>query len=201
MKLRLKLWCGLPGCPPHPRPPGFTLIELLVVITLIAILSAAILPEMRGTYTHATLRAAGRDLANLCALAASRAVSFNQVHRVHLDPATGRFRLEQRPRAARRDTAFVPVRGVPGVNGQLDPRLTARIATRPDASDASPSTRPPSPLDGSTAEDLPADALVFYPDGTADPGAILLQHRDGSRLLLRVNPATARVRISDGTPP
>ena len=182
-------------------PAGFTLIELLVVITLMAILSAAILPDMRGTYTHATLRAAGRDLASLCALAASRAVSFNQVHRVHLDPATGRFRLEQRPRAARRDTAFVPVRDVPHVHGQLDARLTARIATHADAADTSQSPRPGLPHDGSAAGDPPADALVFYPDGTADPGAILLRHRDGSGLLLRVNPATARVRISDWSPP
>jgi type II secretory pathway pseudopilin PulG len=173
----------------------------MVVIVLVAILSAAILPEMRGTFAGATLRAAGRDLANLCALAASRSVSFNQIHRVRIDPATGRFGLEHQPRAARRETAFVPVRDVPHVRGQLDARLTARLAVPPDSGATRDATRPPAPLDRSAKEDAPADALVFYPDGTADPGAILLRHQDGSGLLLRVNPATARVRISDWSPP
>ena len=39
------------------------------------------------------------------------------------------------------------------------------------------------------------DAITFYADGTADVCEILLQDRDGFRLALRINPATARVRV------
>src|SRR5204863_8720326 len=54
---------------------GFTLIELLVVIALFGILSAMIIPEMRGSYEEALLRSTSRQLVNVCNLAYSRAVS------------------------------------------------------------------------------------------------------------------------------
>src|SRR5512141_2261447 len=59
---------------------GFTLIEMMVVIILIGILTAAIIPEMRGTYQDALLRATSRELINEFGLASSRAISRNQVH-------------------------------------------------------------------------------------------------------------------------
>ena len=73
---------------------AFTLLELMVVLVVLGVLSAMILPEMRGSYSDAVLRGGSRDLADLCALASSRAISFQRDHRVRLDPATGRFQLE-----------------------------------------------------------------------------------------------------------
>src|SRR6516162_8771785 len=43
---------------------GFTLVELMVVIVLIGILSAMILPNMKGTYGDALLRSTSRELVN-----------------------------------------------------------------------------------------------------------------------------------------
>ena len=37
--------------------------------------------------------------------------------------------------------------------------------------------------------------VAFYPDGTADAAAFLLRDRDGFRLLLQINPITARVHV------
>ena len=37
--------------------------------------------------------------------------------------------------------------------------------------------------------------ISFYPDGTADAGDILLRDREGFRLLLQINPVTARVHV------
>src|SRR5438552_14946942 len=60
---------------------AFTLIELMVVLVLIGILTAVMIPEMRGSYEDAMLRSTSRELINVCHLAYSQAVSLNQVHR------------------------------------------------------------------------------------------------------------------------
>ena len=39
------------------------------------------------------------------------------------------------------------------------------------------------------------ETIGFYADGTADAREIQLEDRDGFRLVLRINPTTARVRI------
>src|SRR5690242_12073923 len=51
---------------------AFTLLEIMVVLVLIGILTALILPEMRGTYEDALLRSTSRQLVNAFNLAYSR---------------------------------------------------------------------------------------------------------------------------------
>ena len=61
---------------PHNDPTaGFTLMELMVVLVLIGIMTAMILPEMKGTYEEALLSSTGRQLANVLGIAYSRAVT------------------------------------------------------------------------------------------------------------------------------
>jgi len=75
---------------------AFTLIELMVVVVLIGIMTALIVPEMKGTYEEALLRSSSRELVNVLSLASSRAVSINQLHRVRLDSHSGRYLVERR---------------------------------------------------------------------------------------------------------
>jgi prepilin-type N-terminal cleavage/methylation domain-containing protein len=168
---------------------AFTLLELTVVVILIGILSALIIPEMRGTYEAELLRSTSRDLIDAFHVAYSRAVSFNQLHRFRLDPATHRFMLEKRVWANGLED-FVPVRDVPGAEGQLDERISVRIRVS-DSAQSTPAGQ------GTASENQTAgpEELSFYPDGTTEAAELLLQDRQGFRLLLRVNPTTARVRI------
>jgi type II secretion system protein H len=193
------------------RSPGFTLIELIVVIVLMGILAAMIVPEMRGSYGHAVLRSGSRDLANVCSIASSRAVSFNQVHRLHVDPSTGRFRVERRVRGPDRERAFVPLRDVAGSEGTLGGGVSVRIqpvgergepGSAEDVSEDVLSAEPELPatgegLPGEDGEKVPPQSLSFYPDGTADRREIVLRDPEGFGLVLRVNPVTARVRVLD----
>src|SRR5882724_10172484 len=112
------------------RSRAFTLIELMTVIVIIAIMTAMIIPEMRGTYEDALLRSTSRDLVSVFELASSRAISLNQLHRVRLDVSTGRYVVErQAPESAPEE--FIPLTDISGCKGELDKRILIEIR-RPD---------------------------------------------------------------------
>ena len=163
---------------------AFTLIELMTVIVLIGLLTAMILPEMRGTYEDALLRTTSRDLVSVFELASSRAISLNQQHRVRLDTHEGRYLIERKIRMNGAED-FVPLKDVSGGEGELDKRVSIEIH-RADANQVA-----------GTSEENPeqTETISFYPDGTADAATVLLRDREGFRLALRLNPITSRVNI------
>jgi type II secretion system protein H len=169
---------------------GFTLVELMVVITIIGIMTAAMIPEMKGSFQDALLRSTSRELIDVFDLAGSRAVSLNQIRRVRLEEDSGRYVVERHVPEGTEDE-FVPVDDVPESRGQLDARIAVEFH-RPDepvADGNAPATSPDEVSRPGTA------AIVFYPDGTAEGGSILLRDRQGYRLWLRINPVTAHVHL------
>lgn len=166
---------------------AFTLVEMMVVVVIIGIMTAMIIPEMKGTFEDALLRSTGRDIINALSLASSRAISLNQPHRVELDPRTGKFIIESR----RRDDAheeFVPLNDVASSEGKLDTRISIEVRKPDEIAPENP------PINRTPEESLP-EAIAFYPDGTADAAEIWLRDRAGFRLVLRLNPVTSRVQI------
>ena len=178
-----------------PNLSAFTLIELMVVMVLIGIMTALILPEMKGTYEDALLRSTSRELVSACGLASSHAVSVNQAHRLRLDRKTGHYAIERRASDRGPGGHLVSAREVPGGEGELDTRISIEIHKSGD--EATEAAEPESSLlPGSRAQaERRDDGITFYPDGTADAVEILLRDRDGFRLALRISPITARVRI------
>ena len=181
---------------PTDARSAFTLIELMVVMVLIGIMTAIILPEMKGTYEDALLRSTSRELISVCSLASSHAVSVNQAHRLRLDQKTGHYSIVKRASERGAEGRLVPVREVIGGEGMLDTRITVEIHKSGDeATEATPeqetATGPERKLQAGRAD----DGITFYPDGTADASEIVLRDREGFRLALRINPVTARVRI------
>lgn len=172
------------------RGAAFTLIELVVVFAMIAILSAMIIPEMRGSLEDAVLRSSARQLIDVFGLASSRAVARSQTHRVRLDPASGRFALESQSGRPSRGAPFVPVRDLSGSEGTLDHRVTLDL--RPFG--AVPMTEGSRPMSGAVPR---SDTITFHPDGTADAVELILRDRVGIALALRVNPVTARVQVTE----
>jgi type II secretion system protein H len=182
------------------KNPGFTLIELMVVMVLIGILTAMIIPEMKGTFQDALLRSTGRELVNVFSIAYSRSVSLNQIHRVRLDPANGRYMIEKAVsgraalRAASESGDFIAIQDVPGSQGTLDSRISIQI--RPVSEMLMNSSGEPARAEPMTGTDEPVDTIFFYPDGTADGRELVLRDRDGFGLSLRISPITARVELS-----
>jgi type II secretion system protein H len=178
------------------RLVGFTLIELMVVITIIGIMTALMIPEMKGSFQDALLRSTSRELINAFDLAYSRAVSLNQTRRVLLDEKTGRYLIEKQV-LQNGEESFVPADDVPGDKGQLDSRIAVefRPAEQMSSDDNTPAESPASANENVSSGSSEGVAIAFYPDGTADAGEILLRDREGFRLLLQINPVTSRVHI------
>jgi type II secretion system protein H len=167
---------------------GFTLVELMVVIVIIGIMTAMMIPEMKGTFQDALLRSSSRELINVFDLAYSRAVSLNQLRRVRLDEKTGRYLVEKQVTENGQEH-FVSADDVPGSKGELDSRITMEFH---QSGEISPKANPDAPVSGN---ELGGVTIAFYPDGTADAGDITLRDREGFRLRLQINPVTARVHI------
>jgi type II secretion system protein H len=171
---------------------AFTLVELMVVIALIAIVSAAIIPEMKGSYEDALLRSTTRELVNAFEIASSRAVSLNQLHRVRLDAKNGRYVIEKRAKETVQGDVFAPLKDVSEAEGKLDTRIAIQVRKSDEAPKDSSSDSPPGP-DGENRPHI--DTISFNSDGTADAVEVLLRDRQGFRLALRINPITSRVKI------
>ena len=175
--------------------PGFTLIELMVVLALIGIMTAMIIPEMRGSYEDALLRATSRKLVNVMSVAYSRAVTVHQTHRVRLDRITHRYSIERRVAQPNGQSSFAPVRDLPGGEGEMDARISIELRQPGnDFSDVADQDSLLAAKDDVSSRDRD-ETIVFHPDGTADAREIRLEDRQGFRLALRINPTTARVQI------
>jgi len=178
---------------------AFTLMEMMVVVLLIAVLTALIVPEMKGTFEDALLRSTSRKLLDAFALASSRAITLNQDCRVKLDLAEGRFVVERRVMVAGRES-FVPLKDVDGSEGKLDKRIAIQFTspeelTAGDDSQAAPASDAVTP-----AKTDSENSVAFYSDGTADLAEIQLRDRSGYLLKLRLNPVTARAWIIEPKP-
>jgi len=174
---------------------AFTLIELMVVILLIGILTAVILPEMRGSFQDALLRSTSRQLINVFDVASSHAISVNRACRVRLDHRTGRYAIEMVTRHHEAEGRVMPANDVPGGEGQLDTRISVELRQTAPVAVGDTNQAPATVSQPEGQPELAESAITFYPDGTADAGEILLRDQDGFRLVLRINPITSRVRV------
>jgi type II secretion system protein H len=178
----------------RPRQ-GFTLVELMVVVLIIAIMSAAIVADMRGTLADALLRSTSRQLISAFNSASSRAVSLHTRQRIRFDQNAPRFFLES--------PNFHGAVFTPDSEEHLDPRISIRVRE--------PEMEPVEGADEESVEDsaekeaMPdpgqREAIVFYPDGTADAKDIVLTDKDEFHQVLRINRITARVELVEKEQP
>ncbi|MGO8697972.1 MAG: Tfp pilus assembly protein FimT/FimU [Limisphaerales bacterium] len=174
----------------HCRAPeGFTLVELMIVVIIIGIMSAAIVADMHGALADALLRSTSRQLISAFNSASSRAAALNSRQRVRFDQNAPRFFLES--------PHFHGAVFMPDSEESLDPRVSV-VLREPELDSAEEAAEEPAE-DFAEEEAIPdpgqREAVVFYPDGTADGKEIVLTDKDGFHRVLRINPITARIEL------
>ena len=174
---------------------AFTLIELMIVVILIGIMTAMIVPEMRGTFQDALLRSTGRKMVEVLNLANSRAVSLNQEHKVVFDLKAHRYTIEGSARGQDEGSGPVALREISGGEGEIDPSLSLELQkAQVEPADMEEEGERAEPQDQALT-DRRRDVISFYPDGTADATQLALRDREGNQIVLRINPITARVQV------
>jgi len=162
---------------------GFTLLELMIVIILIGVVTAVVLPEMRGTYEDMLLRSTSRKILDLSALASSRAVTTGKEQQIKFDTVHASYDLGEAKSSM--GGGFASERSFE--KGNWDTRIVLELRR---------SKLEPSP--GDEIEEKPKnkpDVLSFFSDGTADAKEIRLHDRQGVGITLKMNATTARFRI------
>jgi type IV fimbrial biogenesis protein FimT len=173
------------------RAGGFTLVELMLVIALMAILATVMIPEMRGTYQHEKLRAAGRDLIRAVDLAYSQAVTRHQPHRLRVDN-TG-YQIERPTVDSGGQLEFSALQDLPGAMGKVDRRITMEVHEIEAQLEEGEEVQA-EPISTEGRSDW-KEGVEFYPDGTAQAKEIILRDSEGFMLSLRINPTTARAAL------
>jgi len=168
---------------------GYTLIEVLFVTMLVAVVTAAVVPQALAAVDRSRTLSAARYLASRMAQARFQAVSRGATIALRFDTTTA---------------------GVPFavfVDGNHNGVLTQDIHNGTD-----PQLQPPLRLgdlyahvaialadtgDGTDAVQLSGGSslLSFTPLGTATAGSIYVRGADGSQFAIRVLGATGRIRI------
>jgi type II secretion system protein H len=167
---------------------GFTLIELLMVLVIISVFTGMIAVQMGGSQEAALLRSAGRKLMSAINFAGSQAITLNQTHIVTVDTTRSRYAVRSAAHSNGLDPEEKPAG--PLEQGEFDAHISVTVRDLERNSEELAE-----PLQRGEPEAHPREEITFYPDGTADSRELILRDRSGSEMILRVNPATGRIRI------
>lgn len=178
---------------------GFTLVELMTVVVILGIVTAAMVPAMRGTMAEEELGEAARSLAAAIRIAHSTSVTQNRPARLRLDTGQARYQVEMLiEEEGKPVTRPVPR---PEAAGKWNRIIQVRVEQGGQAEDTEDADNPESAL--STGLDQPEEvpstetqdltSIRFFPDGTADSRRLIFRDRDGFGLRMDVHPVTGRV--------
>jgi prepilin-type N-terminal cleavage/methylation domain-containing protein len=180
---------------------GFTLIELLAVVFIIALIVGLTIPNL-SVRTRRNVESAAEQLAGGLYFARQRAVATGAPHRAVVDLEEGVWWLEQLPEEASWIPPVVPAaeaarREIQLAAPQRPPAEFVALAGR--------AGRPrllPDEVHFASVETLAAGAqvsgqvaLVFEPDGTADPALFVLANDDGDVMELQLERLADRIQV------
>ncbi|MBI4560127.1 MAG: prepilin-type N-terminal cleavage/methylation domain-containing protein [Candidatus Hydrogenedentes bacterium] len=140
---------------------GFSLLELIVVLTILAVMSAAVVPLYRNSLIRSRGNAALQDLLATLKYAQQRAVTDTQEYRVYLNHKTGHY-WAARPVVTKEEEISFETLGEPG---------TEPVKLPEGVKMSQPKAR--------KDRDQEAYYISFYPSGACDVATVALDYEDG----------------------
>ena len=139
---------------------GFTLIELIVVMTIIAVITASVIPVFQGSLSTTEANRAVRDLVSLMKYAQSRAVTDAVEYRVYLDERKNGYWMMRLEKEEFGDKYF---ERLGDQDGEFFPLPAALEFDR---------------LDATRDRTYDAHYIAFYPAGGSDIAEVKIRERD-----------------------
>lgn len=176
------------------RHSGFTLVELMIVMVIIAVMTALMLPDMKGSYEEALLKSNARKLSAAFNTAYSKAITTHQLHRVRIDADQGKLFVEARTTEI--DTPYLPLKEFDRKDSQLHANISMRFHEPKQGFTGDPSqeaTAPPA----QASNKQPENVFVFQPDGTCQGKDVEMRDRMGFGLMIHLNRITSRVSFEN----
>jgi len=143
--------------------PGFTLIELIMVLVVIAAALAVAAPSLGGWRRGQRLQSAGEEFLSVARHGRALAIANAQVHRLYVDPASGRYWL-----MAQDGMQFANLGTSMGRVFELPEGCTIAMSS---SSSATNTTNAVAAQNGGIVTQGPLEYVEFYPSGRMQPAA------------------------------
>ena len=145
---------------------SFTLVELLVVIVIVGVLTGLSVPQFRKTIDNFSLESYTKDIYYLCHYLQATSVSTGKIQRLNIDTSNKELSAFYKG-----TTSFV---SIPGRYG--------KAYKAPDSVEIA--LEPPQ-----------ANAVNFYPDGSADKVSVVFTNKHKKQITLNIKGAGSEIKI------
>jgi len=164
------------------RRGGFTFLELLVVMTMIALITAAVVPVYGAGMNALRKRSVKNELVGLIQYAQQQAVTESREYRILFDEEQKRYWAVRWVRAEEDEEMFEPVEEAWGQERELPHHLSFKKL----------------PKEKDEASKLPY--LAFYPSGSSGQAEIVVEDAGGRRqgFSIETTGALGKVKVEEG---
>jgi type II secretion system protein H len=158
---------------------GFTLIELIIVLTIIAIMSAAVVPVFGGSMAKLERDHAVRDFVATLRYAQERAVTDTREYRMALDPELNQYWLLRCGGIVERKKTFELMDERQGKAMLLPERLSMKsVKARKERQEK-------------------YYYISFYPNGACDRAEVTLQDEDGRAVTVATKGSLGQLEVKE----
>jgi len=160
-----------------PVRGGFTLIELIIVVTILAIMSAAVMPVFSGSFSKIQADHSVRDFVATVRFAQEHAVTAGVEFRLYVDPELNTYGLGRLAAVDGEDKIFEPVAIQQQETVQLPWRLTLKAVR------------------AKKEKERGGYYVAFYPSGACDDARINITNEEGKTFYVDTKGGIGRLKV------
>jgi len=161
------------------RNGGYTLMEMIVVMTIIALITAGVVPVFQGTLTFVRGDRAGRDFVALMKYAQETAIAESTEYRFYMNPDEGTYWLMRAATDEDGDRIYEFVNDGYGAKRRLPENIEIE---RPDAR---------------RDRDNKGYFVAFYPGGGCDFATVEIERENGDGIRIKTKGRLGQFEVKE----